>query len=47
MAYRTSVRESTSYTPFKLMFGRYVRLPVEHMFGIPRRLRVRQDTPKG
>ena len=35
LAYRTSVHESTDYTPFKLMFGREVRLPVELMFGMP------------
>ena len=36
LAYRTSVHESTNYTPFKLMFGREVRLPVELMLGMPR-----------
>ena len=33
MAYRSSVHETTRCTPFKLMFGREVRLPIDLMFG--------------
>lgn len=33
LAYRSSVQESTRFTPYRLMFGREVRLPVELMFG--------------
>ena len=35
LAYRCSVHETTKETPFKLMFGREVRLPVDVMFGHP------------
>ncbi len=35
LAYRTSVQESTRATPFQLMFGREVRLPVDVMYGNP------------
>ncbi len=35
LAYRTSVQESTRATPFQLMFGREVRLPVDAMYGNP------------
>ena len=35
LAYRSSVQETTGATPFSLMFGREVRLPVDIMFGTP------------
>ena len=35
MAYRTSVHKTTHMSPFKLVFGREVRLPVDVMFGNP------------
>ena len=34
-AYRTSVHEATKHTPFSLMFGREVQLPIDVMFGLP------------
>ena len=34
-AYRTSVHESTKQTPFSLIFGREIRLPIDVMFGLP------------
>ena len=33
LAYRSSVQESTQFTPYRLMFGREVQLPVDIMFG--------------
>eukprot|EP00731_Ephydatia_muelleri_P029956 Em0021g479a len=33
MAYRTSIHETTKATPFSLMFGREVQLPIDIMFG--------------
>ena len=33
MAYRASVHDTTKFTPFHLMFGREVRLPIDVMFG--------------
>lgn len=35
LAYRTSQHKTTSATPFSLMFGREVRLPVDLMFSSP------------
>ena len=35
LAYRTSVHEATKHTPFSLMFGREVQLPIDVMFGLP------------
>ena len=34
-AYRSSVHESTQFTPNMMMFGREVRMPVNLMFGDP------------
>ena len=33
MAYRASVHDTTKFTPFHLMFGREIRLPIDMMFG--------------
>ena len=33
MAYRASVHDTTKFTPYRLMFGREIRLPVDVMFG--------------
>ena len=33
LAYRSSVQESTGFTPFRLMFGREVQLPVDIIYG--------------
>ena len=35
MAYRSSVHETTKFTPFQMMFGRQFRLPIDIMFGTP------------
>ena len=34
-AYCTSLQECTGCTPFQLVFGRDVRLPIDVMFGLP------------
>ena len=34
LAYRTSVHEATKHTPFSLMFGREVQLPIDVMFSL-------------
>ena len=33
LAYHSSVQESTQFTPYRLMFGREVQLPIEQVFG--------------
>ena len=33
MAYRSSVQESTKFTPFRLMFGHEIQLPVDVIHG--------------
>jgi len=33
LAYRSSVQESTRFTPYRLMFGRKLQLPIELMCG--------------
>ena len=35
LAYRTSVQEMTGATPFSLMFGRSVQLPIDLEFNLP------------
>ena len=35
MAYRSSVQSSTGFTPFSLVFGREMRVPLDIMFGPP------------
>ena len=34
-AYRTSVQETTGFTPFSLMFGREARIPADMVYGTP------------
>ena len=34
-AYRTSVQETTGFTPFSLMFGREARIPADIVYGTP------------
>ena len=33
LAYNSSVHPATGFTPFFLMFGQQVKLPVDHMYG--------------
>ena len=35
LAYRSSTHESTGYTPYKMLFGRDIRLPVDVIYGRP------------
>lgn len=35
LAYRTSIHETTSATPFELMFGRQARIPEDVMYSLP------------
>ena len=35
LAYRTSIHEATKHTPFSLMSGREVQLPIDVMYGRP------------
>ena len=35
MAYRSSVHATTKITPFLMLFGRQIKLPVDLMFGTP------------
>ena len=35
MAYRSSVHGTTKFTPFQMLFGRQIKLPVDLMFGTP------------
>ena len=35
MAYRSSVHATTKFTPFQMLFGRQIKLPVDLMFGTP------------
>ena len=35
LAYRTSIHETTSATPFELMFGRLAQIPEDVMYSLP------------
>lgn len=43
-AYRTSVHETTGYTPFFLLFGREARIPADIVYGAPPDDGVRSDS---
>ena len=34
LAYRTAVQESTGFTPFRLTFGRSLKLPIDNWIGL-------------
>ena len=44
MHYRSAVNSSTKFTPFRLMFGREMRLPVDAMIGNPPNQTINETT---